>query len=58
MNTPDNNSFITLHRRIMQWEWYTDANTIRVFLHLILTANHKETRWRGELIKRGKYSPA
>ncbi|KAA6233128.1 hypothetical protein EKD00_01895 [Chlorobium phaeovibrioides] len=54
MNTPDNNSFITLHRRIMQWEWYTDANTIRVFLHLILTANHKETRWRGELIKRGQ----
>jgi len=38
----------------MQWEWYTDANTMRVFLHLILMANHKETKWRGEVIQRGQ----
>ena len=50
----ENDSFITLHRRITQWEWYTDGNTVRVFLHLILLANHKETRWRGEVIGRGQ----
>ena len=50
----DNNSFITLHRKIMQWEWYSDANTMRVFIHLLLLANHKETRWRGEVISRGQ----
>ena len=43
-----------MHRKITQWEWYTDANTMRVFLHLILLANHKETRWRGEIIQRGQ----
>jgi len=55
MPSPNNNSFITLHRRIMQWEWYTDANTMRVFLHLILMANHKESKWRGETILRGQF---
>jgi len=54
MATPDKDSFITLHRKITQWEWYTDANTTRVFLHLLLLANHKETRWRGEVIERGQ----
>lgn len=54
MASPENNSFITLHRRITQWEWYTDANTMRVFVHLLLMANHKETKWRGEVIARGQ----
>jgi hypothetical protein len=42
-----NNGWIKLHRSIVDWEWYTDANTFRVFMHLLATANHKEARWRG-----------
>lgn len=48
------NGFITLHRKIMQWEWYTDNNTRGLFIHLLLIANHKETKWRGEVIRRGQ----
>jgi len=34
--------FIQLHRKLTEWEWYTDWNTFRVFTHLLLNANWKE----------------
>lgn len=49
-----NSGFITLHRRILDWQWYEDANVMRVFLHLLLTANHKDKKWKGTTIKRGQ----
>lgn len=39
--------WIKLHRKMLDWEWYDDANTMRVFLHLLLKANWKPNRWRG-----------
>ena len=45
---------IKLDRRILKWEWYSDANTCRLFIHLLLTANHKEGRWQGYTIGRGQ----
>ncbi len=52
--TPESGSFITLHRKITQWEWYTDANVMRLFVHLLLIASHKDYQWRGIEIKRGQ----
>lgn len=49
-----NKGFVVLHRKITEWEWYSDANTFRVFLHLLLTANHKPSRFRGFEIRRGE----
>lgn len=46
--------WIKVHRQITQWEWYSDANTFRVFFHLLLTANYEDRSWRGEVIKRGQ----
>lgn len=46
--------FIKLHRSILKWEWYSDLTTFGVFVHLIITANWKEDRWMGHLIKRGQ----
>ncbi len=43
--------WIKLHRQITEWEWYDDANTFRLFMHLILNANHKEKQWHGITIK-------
>lgn len=48
------NGWIKLHRSILEWEWYNDNNTKIVFLHLLLTANHKEKKWQGITIKRGQ----
>ena len=44
---------IILHRKIVEWEWYSDVNTCRLFIHLLLTANWQDKLWRGILIKRG-----
>ncbi|NTV60601.1 MAG: hypothetical protein HGA77_04760 [Chlorobiaceae bacterium] len=50
----EDNGFIVMHRKILEWEWYTDTNTKCLFLHLLLRANHKGTKCRGESIKRGQ----
>ena len=47
------NGWIKLHRQILDWEWYDDVNTSRLFIHLMLTANHKDNNWRGIKIVRG-----
>ena len=46
--------FIKLHRQILDWEWYDDPNTMRLFLHILLIVNHKEKKWRGITIKKGQ----
>lgn len=46
--------WIKLHRKMTEWGWYSDANTMRVFLHLLLTANHKPSEFRGRHIERGQ----
>ncbi len=45
---------IKLDRKILTWEWYQDVNTCRLFIHLLLTANHRDGRWQGYEIKRGQ----
>ena len=46
--------YIKLYRQIMKWEWYDDANTFRLFIHLLLKANYEDAQWRGLAIKRGQ----
>lgn len=47
--------FIKLHRKLIEWEWYSDINVTRVFIHCLLEANHKDNKWRGQVIKRGSF---
>ena len=46
--------WIKIHRKILDWEWYNDMNTKILFLHLLLTANHEDKKWRGHNILRGQ----
>ena len=46
--------FITLHRQIMDWEWYKDINTFKLFVHLLLRASFADTKFMGKKIKRGQ----
>lgn len=39
--------WIKLHRKMTDWEWYTDVPTKTLFIHLLLTANSKPGKWRG-----------
>ncbi len=47
--------WIKLHRGLLDWEWYDDANTCRVFIHCLLRANHREKKWKGKTISRGQF---
>ena len=47
--------WISLHRKMIDWEWYNEPNTIRLFLHCLLKANHQDKKWRGIDIKRGSF---
>lgn len=46
--------YIKLHRSITKWDWYQDANTARLFIHLLLTVNHYPRQWQGITIERGQ----
>lgn len=47
--------FITLHRKVLDWEWYSENNTKSLFIHCLLKANYKTKKWRGIEIKRGEF---
>lgn len=46
--------WIKIHRKLLEWEWYDDTNVVRVFLHLLLTANYESKCWHGIPIERGQ----
>ena len=47
--------YIKLSRKILEWEWYGDINTCRLFLHMLLKANWKDGRFQGIEIPRGSF---
>ena len=46
--------WIKIHRQLIDWEWYDDPNTFRLFMHILLKANHKPKKYRGVNIKAGQ----
>lgn len=49
-----NGGWIKLHRKFIEWKWKSDANVVALFLHLLLSANHKDKEWQGIIIKKGQ----
>ena len=45
--------FIKIYRSLTKWQWYTEPNTMRLYLHLLLTVSIKDSYWQGILVKRG-----
>lgn len=45
--------YFPLWRKITDWGWYKDSNTKSLFLHLLLTCNHKESDFLGHKIPKG-----
>lgn len=48
-----NEGYIKLSRKMLSWEWYSDINTTRLFVHLIFKANWKDGRFQGVEVPRG-----
>lgn len=47
--------YIKLSRKLLEWEWYSDINTCRLFIHMLLKANWKKGRFQGIEIPRGSF---
>lgn len=46
---------IKLDKKILEWEWYSNINVCRLWIHMLIKANWKDGRFMGEEIKRGSF---
>lgn len=47
--------YIKLSRKILEWEWYGNINTCRLFIHMLLKAYWKDKKIEGTVIPRGSF---
>jgi hypothetical protein len=45
--------WIKLHRSLINWEWYDDHNATRLLVHLLISVNYEDKKWKGQVIKAG-----
>lgn len=50
-----NGNYIKFYRSFLEWEWWHDPNTCRVFIYILLRANWTDKVWKGVTIKRGSF---
>ena len=48
-------NFIKIDRKILQWEWWTDINTFRLFMYMLISAYWKDGNYKGKTIPRGSF---
>ena len=46
--------WIKIYPKMTEWRWYKDGYTVRIFLHLLLTANIKEKPFLSTIVRRGQ----
>lgn len=51
----DEGNYIKINRKILEWEWYSNINTCRLFIHMLLKANWKDGKFEGKMIRRGSF---
>lgn len=44
-----------MHRKILEWEWYSDLPVRCLFEHCLLKANWKDKKFKGRVVKRGTF---
>lgn len=48
-------SYIKIDRKILEWEWWPDINTHRLFSYMLLKANWKDGNFKGVVVPRGSF---
>jgi hypothetical protein len=46
--------WIKLHRKFVDWEWFSKPEMVKLFLYLLLSVNYEEKKWQGETILPGQ----
>ena len=47
--------YILLYRKMLNWEWMSDANTLAVFIYCLLRANWRDGKFQGTEVHRGEF---
>lgn len=47
--------YIKIDRKILDWEWWDDLNTYRLFTYMVIVANWEAGRFRGITVPRGSF---
>lgn len=47
--------YIKLYRSMTSWEWWSNPETLTLFVHCLINANWKDGRFEGHEIKRGSF---
>ena len=50
-----NIGFIMLQRKLVEWEWYSDVNVTKLYLHFLLKVNYSKKKWQGHVINKGEF---
>lgn len=48
-------NYIKIDRKILKWEWWSDINTFRVFVFMLISAYWKDGQYKGIKIPRGSF---
>ena len=48
-------TFIKLDRNILEWRWFKDNNTYKLFTYFLIKANVTDQPWQDIIIKRGQF---
>lgn len=54
MDGREREGYILIDRNILDWKWWNNNNTLKVFLWLMIKAQFHESYWGGVQIKRGQ----
>lgn len=46
--------WIKLHRSLLDWEWWDDEATTRLWITILLSVNHEQKKWKGQTIEAGQ----
>lgn len=47
--------YIKIYRNILEWEWWSDINTYRLFTYMLLKANWKDGKFKGFDVPKGSF---
>jgi hypothetical protein len=48
------NNWIKIYRSLLDWQWYSNTNCVRIFIHLLLKANIEKKTWQNIDVERGQ----
>ena len=53
LKTMELKGYVKIHRKILDWKWWHDANVFRLFFYILAKANWKDSEFEDIIVERG-----